>query len=249
VPGPDGRVIYTGNRGLLTETLRKQPSAAGGGGQPVYGHVPCFPSSIPGYYLTLPIQSVAPQRGGPGGVGGNGPTGSVWLAGNDRPLLSLPPLPEMASDPNQQNLIAGDFTLDKRVHFMPNANVLITIPYSNDGLVIRKFDVGQELDRSGIDYLFVTSAPVTEAVKGETYRYAITAKSKRGSVRFKLESGPEGMTVSDKGEVTWAVPADAESREDVIITVSDASGQETFHTYAVVPTEAPFAAAERPGAK
>jgi hypothetical protein len=56
-------------------------------------------------------------------------------------------------------------------------------------------------------------------------------RSKRGGVRFKLDSGPDGMTLSPKGQLTWAVPATANNEAAVIINIKDNSGQEIFQTF------------------
>src|SRR5262245_12736939 len=74
--------------------------------------------------------------------------------------------------------------------------------------------------------------PPPVARKGGEYSYLIVVKSKKGGVKCRLEAGPPGMKVTADGMLTWAVPADAADGErDVIITVSDGSGQEVFHTF------------------
>ena len=56
----------------------------------------------------------------------------------------------------------------------------------------------------------------------------------KGGLKVKLESGPDGMKVSPEGEVTWAVPADFEGpAPEVLVSIGDASGRQTFHTFAV----------------
>ena len=57
-------------------------------------------------------------------------------------------------------------------------------------------------------------------------------KSKRGSVRYKLDSGPDGMTVSDDGQLEWKVPdAVSTPKAGVIVTIKDASGREVYHAF------------------
>lgn len=238
VPGPDGRSVFTGTGGLYTAQLRQLAGAGRAPGQAAGGRSPlaAFPATVPGFYLTLPLADAVL----PPGTLGKAAAGSVCLVGNDRPLVALPELPELPAQVDPW--AAGDLTLDKRVHFLAAANLLITIPATNDALVLRKFDVMGELDRSGIDYLFVTSTPPPSAKRGESYRYPIDVKSKRGGVSFKLESGPEGMTVSPAGVVTWRVPADS-GEANVIITIKDASGQEVFHTFNLAYGDGPRPAA------
>jgi hypothetical protein len=61
---------------------------------------------------------------------------------------------------------------------------------------------------------------------------AIAVKSKKGGVKYRLEAGPKGMSVAADGKVTWKAPAEG-GTEDVILSVSDATGQEIFHTFKV----------------
>src|SRR5439155_14035471 len=123
---------------------------------------------------------------------------------------------------------------DKRIHLVPDARLLVTIPSSNDKLILRRFDLDDLLAKSEVDYLLVTSQPPTTAVRGATYTYKLAVKSKKGGVKQKLESGPKGMTLSERGQLTWAVPKDwAEQEVDVILSLSDATGQEVFQTFKV----------------
>lgn len=57
--------------------------------------------------------------------------------------------------------------------------------------------------------------------------------SKKGGVRLNLESGPDGMKV-DRGAVVWEVPEGfADPAANVILSITDAGGKETFHTFEV----------------
>jgi len=81
---------------------------------------------------------------------------------------------------------------------------------------------------------FVFSDPSPLAKPGATYSYQLEVLSKKGGLNFKLESGPEGLAVSPTGKVTWKAPAKpADSDVDVLVTVSDSSGQEVFHNFRV----------------
>ena len=56
-------------------------------------------------------------------------------------------------------------------------------------------------------------------------------KSRRGGTQVPLDYGPEGMKLGADGKLTWEVPAALAGQEfKVILTVSDATGQEIFHT-------------------
>jgi hypothetical protein len=110
--------------------------------------------------------------------------------------------------------------------------VLVTIPGTNDRLVLQRFDLEEALDKLGVDYLFVTSTPPTHVKSGSRFEYTVAVKSKKGGVTYRLDSGPDGMSVSPTGVITWNVPADmASGSVSVILSVKDATAQERFHSF------------------
>ena len=112
--------------------------------------------------------------------------------------------------------------------------LLVVIPATKDKLYLTRLDVGEALEKSGIDYITVTSRPPAQFAPGETLAYAIAVKIKKGPPKFKLESGPDGMAVSADGKLEWKVPAGfAEPQVTVIVSVAAAGGQEVFHTFRV----------------
>jgi hypothetical protein len=127
-----------------------------------------------------------------------------------------------------------DLTQDKRVLFSPQGGLIAWIGPLSDRLHLRKFDPSGELDRTGVDYLLVTSTP-PGAEPGKPYEYKLAVKSKKGDVKLKLSAGPDGMKVGADGTVTWTPPKDWIGGDAVILTVSDKSGQEVFHTFKLVP--------------
>jgi hypothetical protein len=207
VPGPDGKVVHTGS-GLHTEqgkvlgTDRRELRLS-------------FPAHHGPFYLGQP----------PGGK--NQPL-SLYVVGDARKLADVPALDVFAE---KEEGLRNDFTLDKRVHFLPDAKLILTIPGSKDRLVLQRFDVDEALQKSALDYLFVTSQPPRVANKGTAYVYQLEVKSKKGGVQYRLESGPKGMGITKGGLLWWRVPADAAAADvPVIISIRDGSGQELFHT-------------------
>ncbi|MCA9178140.1 MAG: hypothetical protein KDB14_26935, partial [Planctomycetales bacterium] len=171
--------------------------------------------------------------------------GKLYQIGDQRPLVTIPDL--LVSPPNDRigGYQASALSLDKRVLFVPEAKVIVTVPYTDDRLRVLPFDVQQALDASGVDYLIVDPAPPQTVELGKPYEYTLSVKSKRGGLKFTLDAGPEGLKVSDKGEVTWDVPDSLTvAAHPVIISVSDASGQSTFHTFEVTAPEVARRAAE-----
>jgi V8-like Glu-specific endopeptidase len=129
-----------------------------------------------------------------------------------------------------------DFTLDKRINFHPSLNRIVYIPTSNDKLVVQVFSIESILRKSGIDYLFVSSQALLSTTPNRNYKYQIKVLSKSGGVKYVLESGPSGMTVSSKGLVSWSTPRDFTEEESVIILIKDSSGQEVYHSFTIKPT-------------
>ncbi|MBA4192705.1 MAG: hypothetical protein C0467_32465 [Planctomycetaceae bacterium] len=212
VPGPDGRTVFTG-KGIVSRTLQSASPDDG-----TYGY--CLPAVRGDYFLSLSTATA-----------GKGGGFTVYLKGLNHPVAKLDKADHGISFDGWDREEAGPW---RRVFFVPDANVIAVLPSSNDRVVLHKFDADAALEKSGHDYLIVTSQAPREVKVGTTFTYPIKVKSKQGGVTFKLDSGPKGMAVSAEGVITWAVPAEASAGDhDVILTVRDKAGQEVFHTFLV----------------
>jgi hypothetical protein len=213
VPGPNGAAIFTA-RGVYSN--RAQPLGTNGS----Y----CVPAADGNYFLAFDV----PQ-------GGESPrTGraALWVVGGAAPLATVDnvELPDglFATGPEA-------FGADQRIHFLPAARLIITIPPGRDRLVLHTFDVEFAVEKGGTDYLFVTSLPPATARKGEAYVYQMTARSRKGGLTYKLKAGPPGMTMTPAGQVEWIVPANfAEPEVNVTVVAANATGQETSQAFTVV---------------
>jgi S1-C subfamily serine protease len=211
-PGPDGGTIYTA-RGLFTQEAK--PIGPADRRREPY----CLPAAQGNFYLAINLDRPPGQK----------PTVAVRLAGDERPLFTLPDV-DLPNDINGWD--REPFPGDRRVYFIPDAKVLITIPTMTDKLVLHRVDVEQTLQKSGIDYLFVTSRPPAGPRKGDTLTYQLKVKSRKGGVKYRLDSGPKGMEVTKEGLLKWNVPVDfAEAEANVVLSFGDAAGQEIFHTF------------------
>jgi hypothetical protein len=238
-PGLDGHTLFTGLIGPLNTDLKRPGSAV----QPHRtAPVVSMPSSDPSYFLTvsgLPdfmtgvsdstIALLFPPPGAP-------VTASVHATVGGSRLLGLGGLDEMQVDIEDRRKIMNessstDFTLDKRFHLIPQAHLFITIPRTNDRLVLRRLDIKTALARSPENYLIVTSASNLAVRAGGKLEHRVVALSKHGGIDFALASGPAGMNVApEEGRLTWEVPQ-ALAGEDVtaVVRVRDLSGQERSH--------------------
>lgn len=220
VPSADGQVIFgstsrSPNSSLLF-TDRFKPLD---GPQPTENRF-LYPAHHGPYFIGIDMKDTVSR-------------GYLFVPRLNNPVLTLESL-DIGWGNEAQEWYNMQFPLDRRVHFLPDAKLLILIPRTNNRLALYKVDVDAALEKSSADYLFVTSRPVTLAKKGSTYTYPIVVKAKKGGLKYQLETGPKGMAVSGSGEVTWPVPGDlAEKEVAVVVGIHDAGGQECFHSFTV----------------
>ncbi len=111
---------------------------------------------------------------------------------------------------------------------------MVTIPATDDRLVLRCFDRDNPVKNFRGDDLFVVSQPPVKVRKGQALNYTMVVVSRQGGVQCKLVQGPKGMTVSSDGKLTWNVPADL--RDDhvfVLVQLTDAGTQKSVHAFTI----------------
>jgi S1-C subfamily serine protease len=221
VPAADGKTLCTGYRGRrrsdgtdFDPKHRTGPSAE-----------TLVPSASPAYYLSISgfNDTHAPSQG-PFSL-------TVRLASNDSDVITIRDLAEMAGSSRRPQSDQDGMTIDKRFHFIPQANLLITIPPSNDRLVLRRLDLDRAIENSPRPLLFVGSPSEISARPRQKLVHQVVARSSGGTVRYELTSGPAGLSVTPDGTLSWNVPLDGGGKSfEVILTVSDSSGRQLFHT-------------------
>jgi hypothetical protein len=222
-PGPDGKILYTAS-GRLTHEC--QP--IGGAAENKTDYV--IPSVQGNFYVTL---QMADRFGGNKNATNNL---SLHIGGDSRPLLHVNNVIQTGNDPigaiNRWD--REKFGNDKRFVFIPDADLLVVVPFSNDRLELRRVNIGETLEKSGIDYLYVVSRAPDAVQRGTALSYKLSVKSKKGGLKYKLDAGPAGMKISKTGVVVWKVDADHPiGEESVLLTVSDSADQEVFHSFKV----------------
>ncbi|MBA4016988.1 MAG: hypothetical protein C0483_07375 [Pirellula sp.] len=240
LPSPDARIVYTG-AGMYTpdaKTLNGLPNS-------FTPSAVMLPAATGTLYLQWKVPFEPHLR-----PGAEAPPLTLHVQGEKSPLLTLQEidLPKPSDDPNAKRHPMSE--LDKQILLLPAAEALVTIPQSSDQITIHRFQLDEELHREESAPLFVASVPPSAVKPGADFQYQVVAKSKRGGLKYRLESGPAGMTVSPTGLVTWKAVRVGEPEVIGIIAVSDDSGEEIFHTFrlrldADAPT-APPTTASRP---
>jgi hypothetical protein len=146
---------------------------------------------------------------------------TLHFEGEDRVLANVPGLD---LPPNLYQAIVNDLPNDKRVFFIPDAKLIITI--TNDAQMgLHHFDVDHALATSGKKYLLVVSNPPSFVSRGTLYSYQLVVKSKNGGVTYSLAGAPPGMTISPTGLVTWQVPKNfALGQRNGLVLIRDKDG-------------------------
>jgi hypothetical protein len=113
VPSPDGKVLYTNSGKYVLQSqgrLPERPEASG----------LMLPASLGDQVLHL-------------AAAGEVRTPTIETPGKEKPLATLP---DLGLPTAEEKAITHDLTFDKRVHLVPEARLLITIPASGDRLVL-----------------------------------------------------------------------------------------------------------------
>jgi hypothetical protein len=206
VPAPDGQLLFTG-RGVATVEGRPTTGTPDGLSMP---SVPAVHG--PSYLCVEPADKTA--------------TINLMVLGRAAPLRvwKFELLAPVSAD--STNAIPPD----RRVVFIPAAKLLVTLPASNDRLVLHKLDLPAAPPKTAA--LTISSVPPPIVSRGSTVTYAITAHPPGQSLTFRLEEGPPGLTVSSDGVVTWPVPATQPlALVPIRIRVRSATGAEAIHAF------------------
>lgn len=156
----------------------------------------------------------------------------IFVIGDKRPLATLPTVLRPNDDSNTRSNIQR--IMDNRYFLIPDAELIVVMHEKRDGMTLHKISIDTILENAKQDYFFVMSTPVESSVVNIEYTYAVKARSRKGGVKYRIDSGPAGMKVSPSGIVTWTPPADfVPASVNIVMTISDATGQELFHNFPI----------------
>ena len=157
----------------------------------------------------------------------------ICTTADRRVIYRFPGFAEMAprGNTNQRNNISRDLMWGKtQFHYVPWAGI-IAAAKDQQKIILQKFNLESALKSAGKKFLYVDSVPPNSASRGSTVRYQISCKSSHGNVKYKLESGPLGMKVSDDGKLEWNVPVTAPQKKvQAIVSIQDTAGQNILHS-------------------
>ena len=157
----------------------------------------------------------------------------VHLAGNSATLLEIEDAFEEMKFDTSDHYDRGKLTVEKRYILNPYLGTLVTLPKSNDTLFVRSCDIFGLIGSGALPSLFITNSP-TPAKKGSLYGFQLDAPAaKKDGISFDLESGPEGMSLSKTGAISWRVPVSQNQTEFIIVKVSSNQGEQKLYTFAI----------------
>ncbi|MCC5850698.1 MAG: trypsin-like peptidase domain-containing protein [Verrucomicrobia bacterium] len=228
LPGPDGREIYTTTGGAYTVNLVPLVPLRSQHGNYLEVFLPSYDST---YFISLPRtdshrRDAANQRV------------NIFMRGQETPLVTLnDPFEEMKFSERASSVsgTTSPLRVEDRFHFIPQLNLFLTLPDSDDRIFARSLVITEILDAKGIDYFHITSQPHS-ATPSSLFQYQLRAMSKADGVRFHLETGPEGLEISTGGLVQWQTP-ESLKEESVIVRATNAIGQEILHTFRIPVSE------------
>jgi hypothetical protein len=239
MPVSDGSALVAPG-GLFDVELRPQAST-------VLPHVPAFDPNRPyvsaspvgNYYLkwTPPITQGDPADH----------RATLHLAGDDRTLATIDGL-VLPTRTRAVSAKERPAPLWRRFFFLPSAGSLVTFGEDSDELIVQAFDLDGTLRKSGIDFLYVASAPPLVVRTGVAWSYHPDVRSSAGGVRYSLEGAPSGMDVSPAGVLTWPTPSDdPDATPQVVLRVTDGANRSATQALSLRILPAPAAPlAERP---
>lgn len=223
LPSYDGSKILTGIAGVLTPDLEQERSGR---------HMPAIPTTHHRFYVAVPADPKAMINLGPKPFAGMKP--ALYEFSSDVRLVNLP---DLSLGDGPQNPLTK-LTLDKRVIFSWEANQLVSIPFSNDRILVQRFDPIDRLISTDSDFFFVYSTPPREFIRGQRYQHIVEVATSRAGAQFELTAGPEGMRINESGVLTWDTPANfQDKRVKVTISIKNRLGRSTVEEFSISARE------------
>jgi hypothetical protein len=223
-PGPDGMTVYTGSGSCLNaegkmareSDPRPAPQAPG----------PSIPSFDPAFYLRVHgLRDKRSQNNEPFSI-----SAAIHAAENGSRLFAVDGLDEMKDLDLDETFLKHGFTIEKRFHLIPAAQLLITIPPANDRLVLRRLDVDSALEQAEYPGLIVGTSTNLNVEAGCELHHQIEARSRGKTLHFDLAKGPAGLTLSPTGALDWKLPTDLPNDvEEVLVNIGDSLGRKRSH--------------------
>lgn len=148
------------------------------------------------------------------------------------------PLGELPGAEHVTELLAraggGVVSAHQHATFLPEPGLVVYALPNSRQVQLLPVDLPALLEKGGRDLTF-TSTPPAFVPKGRAYEYHATAIGRDGlRPLFALEAGPQGMTVTPDGRLTWTSPPDVDRPSvDVRLVAKAADGKPIVQAFTV----------------
>jgi len=155
----------------------------------------------------------------------------LYVTGAQQPLYYLTDLPIDQAEMDQKN---GILTADQCFHFVPHNNLLLWLSQTDNSIKVFHLNIEEKLKEAELDYLYISNPIKLQGVKGTSYKHQLIIKSENDGIIAILDSGPEGLTLSEDGMITWAIPDDFQHVDALFeVSISDNSRQKRKYSFRI----------------
>lgn len=142
--------------------------------------------------------------------------------GSEETIRHLPEVSVPLFDLKARANLPYEIPIDKRLFFLVEQSLIVTIPDSNDRVVWQSCNLRNEMRT----YFFVSSAPPKVFRPGEPFAYKLRVETSEKRLSFKLLNGPPGMQMSTDGLISWDVPTvSSDDKVSVSVLISNDRNQ------------------------
>ncbi len=221
-PNSDGSAILTGIGVFTPSLLPREPD--------LRKPMPRIPTTHPHFHVAVPTD---PRRqDNMGDEPFQGQTARLCLTPSCEELTTLP-IGELGKC-DRDTWGSDRLTVDKRVTYIPQAGQVVTIPFSNDRLIVTPFNLRDALKKVDFEYLFISSSPSWACQRGKDFSYQITIESNSDDAHVELSAAPDGMALSKTGLLSWRVPENMKERSVFVILTARTGSRTTLQAFQLV---------------
>jgi len=225
IPSADGRVIYSGAHIYGRDGKQISPDIKDSTEAQITQLIPAATGS---YYLRVLIPERSDSQHTAKRIEELTADGRAWLHIQGNAAVSVPLADlELPSLRPQNNGLSAD----RRVVWLPAVKTLVALPPACDRLLLQQFDAADELKKASGDVFFVDSLAPESVAPGNDFAYQIEATTSKRPLKYRLEAGPPGATISPTGLVAWKAPPDARQDQAWVVAIENGAGQEILHSF------------------
>lgn len=157
---------------------------------------------------------------------------SIYTSSDFRLVHNLQPVQSKNNGPHARNWETSPGG-EHCARYLSDENLFVFLTDGKRELHLRELDIEAELKQTGASYLVVNSKPDISVNIGETFTYQVDALSS-SPVTYKLDKGPEGMTLTPSGQLTWTLTTKYQDQVvDVLINATNEEGKNTQHAFSI----------------